>query len=685
MAIALEEFVKQLEDSGVISPDKLRGFLPPNASPKDAEELARELVRTKKLTKFQAEEVYRGKGKSLVLGNYVLFEKIGAGGMGEVFKAEHRRMKRIVAIKILPKAMMKGVGATARFQREVEAASKLLHPNIVSAFDADLANGIHFLAMEYVEGADLYALVRTNGPFSVEKTIDYILQAAKGLEAAHAAGIVHRDIKPANLLLDKKGTVKILDMGLARLHSGNEETVQSELTSTGLIMGTVDFMAPEQALNSKAADARADIYSLGCSLYYLLTGKALFDGSTLVEKLLAHRDKPIPSLHTTQFNVPGQVEAVFQKMVAKKIEDRYQTMTAVIADLAKGLPKNSTTSGSTQQGASVTPEHSPEHSIATVVPDSLFAQTVRKQFTKPTTAAAKGVLKHGRLALVSCGLLSVILLAAVIVKFRSNNGTLPVTTATELLKQSEEPSAGFEGWMKHIAVLPAEQQIEAVAKKLKELNSGFDGKMTNKIENGTVTTIHFLSDNVTDISPVRALIGLENLGCYGSDLGKGQLADLTPLKGMQLTELHCNCTKISDLSPLEGMPLTILLCNATQVFNLSPLRNMKLKRLNCSDTYVSDLSPLKDMKLTILVCHNTPVSDISPLRGMNLHTLICRHTRVSDFSPLRGMHIKVLNLDFKPQRDTDILLSLKTLETINEKPVAEFWQGVEARQAAKKP
>src|SRR5882672_9215929 len=152
MAVPLEQLVKHLEDSGIIAGDTLSEFIPPKASPKDAEDLVRELVRQKKLTKFQAEEVWRGKGKSLVLGNYLLLEKIGQGGMGAVFKAEHRRMKRIVALKMLPPNMLKNPAAAARFQREVEAAARLNHSNIVAAFDADNANGIHFLVMECVDG-----------------------------------------------------------------------------------------------------------------------------------------------------------------------------------------------------------------------------------------------------------------------------------------------------------------------------------------------------------------------------------------------------------------------------------------------------------------------------------------------------------------------------------------------------
>ena len=333
MALPLETVVKQLTDSGIIAPGKLDDFVPPNASPIDGEALLRELHKQKLLTKFQAQQVAANRAKALILGNYLLIDKIGVGGMGQVFKAEHRRMKRVVAIKMLPKAMLQDAAAAARFQREVEAAAKLNHQNIVAAHDADEANGVHFLVMEYVEGQDLSALVKQDGPFPVAKAVNYILQAARGLELAHRKGIVHRDIKPANLLLDKEGVVKILDMGLARIASDGAAATQAELTGTGAVMGTVEYMAPEQALSTRNADARADIYSLGCTLYYLLAGKPPYDGETLMAKMLAHREQPIPSLGAVQANIPQPLEAVFRAMVAKDVDDRYQSMSEVISAL----------------------------------------------------------------------------------------------------------------------------------------------------------------------------------------------------------------------------------------------------------------------------------------------------------------------------------------------------------------
>lgn len=336
MAVSLDQFTQSVVDSSLMSVEDVAAAVASvraEQRPADGEQLARLLVKLKKLSSFQAQQLYAGKGKSLVLGNYLILDKLGQGGMGMVLKARHRRMNRVVALKVLSPTVTKTPEAMKRFQREVEAAAQLQHPNIVTAYDADEVKETHYLVMEFVEGTDLSALVHSKGPLSVQQAVAYVLQAARGLEYAHTRGVVHRDIKPANLLLDQSGTVKILDMGLARLESAGGQ--QDQLTGTGQIMGTVDYMAPEQAMDTKSADARADIYSLGVTLWYLLTGRAVYEGDSVVQKLMAHQRNPIPALCSVCPQVSTELEAVFVKMIAKTPEARYQTMTAVIADLER--------------------------------------------------------------------------------------------------------------------------------------------------------------------------------------------------------------------------------------------------------------------------------------------------------------------------------------------------------------
>ena len=282
--------------------------------------------------------ILQGKSRGLAIGNYLILDKLGKGGMGLVFKALHRRLKRVVVLKVLPPSFAREDAAVFRFHREVEAVAKLGHPNIVAAFDADEFNGLHFFAMELVEGNDLHSLVKTDGPMSADQAIECLTQAAQGLKAAHEKGIYHRDIKPSNLMLDSNGTVKILDLGLARMEKeadvlfGLAET-DPGLTIPGGMMGTVSFMPPEQAVDASAADHRSDIYSLGCTFYFLLTGTPPYSGATLMECVAAHREHPIPQLRDVWPETPPYLDSMLQRMLAKEPEDRYQSINALLDDL----------------------------------------------------------------------------------------------------------------------------------------------------------------------------------------------------------------------------------------------------------------------------------------------------------------------------------------------------------------
>jgi serine/threonine protein kinase len=336
MPVTSEQYVANLVRSGLISAEGMAAFLgdlPKERQPGDAEGLARELVRAGKLTKYQAAMAYKGRIRGLVLGEYTVVDKIGSGGMGDVFKAQHRRMERIVALKVLSKQATSSQEAVERFHREVRAAAKLMHTNIVTALDAGEQAGIHYLVMEYVEGQSLSRLVKERGQLSLEDAIDYIAQVARGLEYAHSKDVIHRDIKPGNLLVDQNGTVKILDMGLALMSSDPGMQQGERLTSSNQALGTCDYMAPEQAEDTRQVDHRADIYSLGCTLYQLLTGKAPYIRDSLIKVLLAHRESAIPSLCEARPDVPSELDAMFQKMMAKSPEDRHQTMTEVVAHI----------------------------------------------------------------------------------------------------------------------------------------------------------------------------------------------------------------------------------------------------------------------------------------------------------------------------------------------------------------
>ncbi len=335
-----QQFADKLIEAGLLNSEQVKACCESTGLTLQsiaAETLAKKLVKDGCLTLFQAQMAINGKTSSLVLGSYVILEKLGQGGMGQVFKARHRTMKREVALKVISPSVLKDDVSLRRFQREVEAAAKLNHPNIVTAHDAGEHKGTHFLVMELVRGSDLSSVIKKSGPMRASKAVECVLQAARGLAYAHSHGIVHRDIKPANLLLDESGSIKILDMGLARFEdAAADHASAAALTGTGMLMGTIDYMSPEQAMDSKTADARSDIYSLGCTLYFLLTGKAVYDEDTVMKRLMAHQSAAIPKLP-----LPDEaLQKIFERSIAKKAEQRYQATAELVNELQSWLASN---------------------------------------------------------------------------------------------------------------------------------------------------------------------------------------------------------------------------------------------------------------------------------------------------------------------------------------------------------
>ncbi len=294
--------------------------------------------------------------RTRALGEYQLIGELGQGGMGTVYKALHTKLDRVVALKVLCRGRAEDRQAISRFEREMRAVGKISHPNVVQAHDAREIEGMPVLVMEFVDGLDLaelvrrgtpraerdeYGAIRSAGRLPVAEACELVRQTALALQCAHEHGLVHRDVKPSNIMLSRSGEVKLLDLGLARFYAedgagASALSAGEEMTGTGQAMGTADYMAPEQAADSRTVDIRADLYSLGCTLYKLLSGRAPFSGpayrSTL-DKLNAHVHQPAPPVQQFAPGVPAELSRILDRLLAKNPDDRFATP----ADVAEAL------------------------------------------------------------------------------------------------------------------------------------------------------------------------------------------------------------------------------------------------------------------------------------------------------------------------------------------------------------
>ncbi len=337
----VETFLDLVRRSGLVEKDRLQAFLALLAQesqgelPSDVDEVARRLLAEKLVTPWQCDRLLEGRHRGFFLGRYKLLGELGTGGMSRVYLGEHVLMQRRVAIKVLPQSRVADTSYLARFHREARAAAALDHPNIVRAYNVDNEGDIHYLVMEFVDGRDLQQMVKKGGRMECAAAVEYIRQAAEGLGHAHSHGLIHRDVKPANLLVDQKNVVKVLDLGLARFTDEDRASLTVQYDEN--VLGTADYLAPEQALDSHGANARADIYGLGCTLYFLLTGHPPFPDGTLAQRLMAHQKQQPPGIAQQRPDVPADLIEICTKMMAKKPANRYPSMNDVAQALRRWL------------------------------------------------------------------------------------------------------------------------------------------------------------------------------------------------------------------------------------------------------------------------------------------------------------------------------------------------------------
>lgn len=334
------DFLSTLERSGILTESGLqeaRDSLVEDAQLLDSSALARRLVEQGRLTEFQAHRLLVGNASSLVFGRYLLIDRIGIGAMGRVFKARHQLMDRLVALKVVLPICASSKHSVSRFFREMKIVGLLDHPNVVRAFDADQHEDSPYIVMEYLEGEDLEKVLRRRGMLPPQEVIDCMIQVAWGLAHAHEKGVVHRDIKPTNLFLDNTGVVKVLDLGLGAFAKVSSEGVGVHDTDEGFVVGTCDYMSPEQ-LTGQPVDARTDLFSLGCAMYRLLTGKFAFPGMTKMDRMVKRIKERHAPITDARKDLPVPLVAVIDRLLSLRPEDRFSSAAEVAEELEIMLP-----------------------------------------------------------------------------------------------------------------------------------------------------------------------------------------------------------------------------------------------------------------------------------------------------------------------------------------------------------
>ncbi len=704
------------------------------------------------------------------LDHYEILEVVGQGGMGVVLRAKDTKLQRIVAIKVLSSAMAVSPKARKWFKREAQTAAAVRDNHVVAIHAVVDDAPLPYLVMEYIEGRNLADLLREKGPMGIDEALRIGYQVACGLSAAHQQGLIHRDVKPANIVLEL-GTqrVKLTDFGLARAAD------DASLSQNELIAGTPMYMAPEQA-SSSSVDHRADLFSLGSVLYEMCAGRPAFGASTSLASMKRVCEEAAESIEQLRSDIPPALSDLIQRLHAKDVEDRPSTaaeVAACIFEIQRALQLNedaamshrfnwsqnhrsdlppqpaSTISDSQAKGWGILPE-------VTQVPSLRLALAVFVFLTGFGLSEAGGLTQvHStviRFLSTGDGVLvveaddpdvsvtvdgtDIVITGAGPREIRLKPGSYRLQARKDgrlvgqelinvtrdgrrVVRLSSEPAPhqlDAEVWAEHFRSLPVDEQLPALIERLKALNPNFDGNVACGVRDGAIVMLRFVTDDVTDISPLSAVSKLEELDCNGNFFRKGKLSDLSPLRGLPLKRLNCNSTRVDSLEALRGMPLTTLIAGETRLADLSPLEGMKLESLTLQRTEVVDLSPLRGMPirhldlfwaqgikdltplegmplvylnltalwvpdlkslramktLNGLVLESVPVTDLSPLKGLSIKVLCIRGVRAADLSPLKTLPLEHLRLDYRAERE-EFVRSFPNLKIINDKSAPDFW------------
>jgi serine/threonine protein kinase len=633
---------------------------------------------------------------------YEILRELGRGGMGVVYQARNKLMDRVEVLKVINQTMLNRPGSLDRFLREIRSVAKLNHANVVAAYSAMQFGELLVFAMEYVEGQDLGGFVKANGPLPVPHACFYTQQAALGLQHAFENGMVHRDIKPTNLMLGRKGAkhiVKVLDFGLAK--AIREKIEDPGLTGEGKMLGTPDYMAPEQILDAASADIRADIYSLGCTLYFLLSGKPPFKGRSPYEVFQAHQSMDAPSVNNARPDAPAELAEVVRKMMAKDRSLRYQTPLEVVRALSPFI-KQSQNQTSAESSSIPSTDSRGAAGAASTAKGSLT--------TSDSGTPRSGVIRKPRMsgistrvwisAGVAASLLAVAwlsLLAGGVLRVKTKQGTIVLDNLpadAEVLVDGEEVTLKLsDGKPIVVGITPGKKhRLEVKKEGFKvfgeevEIDAGGQQAVVVRLEriapaapapakDAAANKNRFAPLDPAWLQKVRGLSAEEQVKEVAAELKRrnpkfdgnvkhesdggavialwflvDNVTDISPVSALsRLKKLSCIGSsqgqgKLADLTPLQGMDLVNLDCSMTQVADLRPLKGMKLRTLALWVTSAGDLTPLQDMPLEYLNLGGAKTTDLTPLRGMPLKNLVVNSTQIKDLGPLKGMELEQLNI-----------------------------------------